>query len=81
MSQIWNSLNDKLKHFIVCFIVTAIAGSHGAAAAMGAGITKEWCDSHQPDNKWDWWDIAADVAGIIAGLTVRQIIKYVLTIV
>jgi uncharacterized protein YfiM (DUF2279 family) len=67
---------DLIKHFLICFIVTAIAGSHGAAASMAAGVTKEWCDSKQPGNKWDWWDIAADVAGAACGLAFNYLLNY-----
>lgn len=75
---LWNNLNDKVKHFIICFIPTFTLGVYGISGSMGAGITKEWCDSHQPGNKWDWWDIAADVAGAIAGLLAHYGLKYLI---
>jgi uncharacterized protein YfiM (DUF2279 family) len=71
---------DKFKHFAVCFLGALIEG-WVPAFTLGAALGKEAGDYFNPQSKWDWLDIVADVAGIIAGLTVRQIIKYVLTIV
>lgn len=67
---------DKLFHAGVCFLGTAIvscamfflgeAGSIlcGSWFSLGLGFGKEYGDSKASGNKWDWWDIVADVAGI-----------------
>jgi uncharacterized protein YfiM (DUF2279 family) len=77
--------SDKIQHLIVsAFIVMAVShlinrfipGYHDLAVQLGVycaiawGVIKEYLDSLQPDNKWDWWDIAADTAGIILAVWV-----------
>lgn len=59
---------DKIKHFIACFIPTAILGLYGLSGSIGIAVTKEWCDSRTEGNKWDWWDIFFDFLGTCAGL-------------
>lgn len=78
---------DKKLHFICCTLIalaTTIligllsnwyAGSlAGLLTAMGIGIGKEYGDKINPYNKWDWYDILADligaVIGVILGITV-----------
>jgi uncharacterized protein YfiM (DUF2279 family) len=39
----------------------------GAFFALGLGLGKEYGDSKASGNKWDWWDIVADVVGIVIG--------------
>lgn len=41
--------------------------------AIVAGVLKEAKDAVTPDNYWDWWDILADVWGILEGTIVRVI--------
>lgn len=66
---------DKLLHFLVCFVSTVIVGlivgkAAGAIGATGLSIGKEYGDSQAPENRWDNWDLLADLAGIIVGLIV-----------
>lgn len=74
---------DKQLHFICCmlvaFIVTSMLGLisnwyvgaiAGLLTAMGIGVGKEYGDSKSPNNKWDWYDILADVLGAIAGVLI-----------
>ena len=65
---------DKILHFVVCLIASIIQ----PWLAVGLAIGKEYGDSQSPNNKWDWWDILADVIGIIVGTGIRHIIKYIL---
>ena len=70
---------DKILHFLACSISTvavSLATSGfgmwpsilcGALFALGLGLGKEYGDSKASGNKWDWWDIVADLAGILAG--------------
>lgn len=76
---------DKVQHLIVCAsIVITIAwlldhfapGYHTQAVQVGVicsvawAVAKEEYDSRQPGNKFDWWDILADTAGIILAVWV-----------
>lgn len=70
---------DKFLHFIVCFGATFLMGIAtfflgqlasmfcGGLFALGLGLGKEYGDSKATGNKWDWWDIVADVIGIGVG--------------
>jgi hypothetical protein len=64
---------DKLKHFAACFILALLFGLiHpivGALVAAAAGICKEWYDKRH-GGEFDWWDIAADGAGIAAAVVI-----------
>ena len=40
----------------------------GIGLAVGLSVGKEYGDSKAPGNKWDWYDILADVIGIVIGL-------------
>ena len=73
--------NDKLQHFVVCFLLAAIVSvivaliSKNAGAAMFAdassgmalGVGKEYGDEKASENFWDWKDINADALGSIIG--------------
>ena len=61
---------DKVKHFGACLVISLWTWE----GAFWAGITKEYCDSKNPDNKWSWWDIVADALGILAGTYVKHLI-------
>lgn len=74
MKQIKNIGKDKWLHFGVCALASIINPWLGVGLAIG----KEYGDSKSPNNKWDWWDILADVIGIIVGTGIRHIIKYIL---
>ena len=58
---------DKILHFGICFILSFLFGTHGVALAFSAGVTKEYCDYLNPNSKWSWGDIVADIIGIIIG--------------
>ena len=65
---------DKLKHLIACFILSAI----NPWLAVGCAITKEWCDSNTSGNHWCWWDLLADTIGITIGTMVYCLLSKVL---
>lgn len=63
---------NSLKHFSVCFLLSA-AGGYGTAIAIGAAVTKEYCDKKSYGH-WCWLDILFDTLGCIAGLTIHWLI-------
>lgn len=78
---------DKKLHFTCCMLIalaTTIligllsnwyAGSlAGLLTAMGTGVGKEYGDKANPYNKWDWYDILADLIGTIVGIAIGIII-------
>lgn len=77
---------DKLAHAGVCFLATTIVGLVvfgigeagailcGVFFALGLGLGKEYGDSKASGNKWDWWDILADVVGIVLAVVVLLVI-------
>mgnify|MGYP003586133573 CR=1 FL=1 len=76
MLKLWNKIStwkhfDKVKHFGACYVITLWTWE----GAFWAGITKEYCDSKNPDNKWSWGDIGADAAGIVAGELTKFLIR------
>ena len=70
-----------LKHFIVCLAISFAASLiealclasisqsfiAGIIAGGAIGVGKEYGDKCAPRNKWDWNDIAADMAGAVIG--------------
>lgn len=76
-------MNDKMQHFLVCAAIAALTcilmmlvGAtvlHCAIASVGtsmaAGLGKEYGDRCAVGNRWDWLDIAADLAGAVVGTT------------
>ncbi len=63
---------DKWMHFGAC----AVASLVSTMLAVGLAVGKEYGDSKAPGNRWDWMDIAADVAGIAVGTCVRIVIAW-----
>lgn len=76
--------NDKIQHFTVCLILSAIvavivafisknAGAAmfaGASSGMALGVGKEYGDKNAIGNVWDWKDISADALGAVVGCLV-----------
>ena len=58
---------DKWKHFGINYAICALLGNYGDPFDLGASLGKEYGDKMSPGNKWDWKDILADLAGIVAG--------------
>lgn len=44
---------NSLKHFSVCFLLSLV-GAYGMSVAIGAAITKEYCDK-QSYGHWCWF--------------------------
>lgn len=79
---------DKYMHAAVCAAITLVvviifavmhesilaASIAGFLTAMAAGLAKEYGDSCNPYNKWDWLDVAADAAGSIVIILLAYII-------
>lgn len=42
----------------------------GVALAVGAALGKEWGDKQAPGGVWDWYDIAAALAGSAVALII-----------
>ena len=59
----FNSLDDKLKHTIVCLLGSLL---FGYGFGLGAGFAAEYKDKAW-GGTFDWWDIAADLTGTIIG--------------
>ena len=67
MIQIMKIGTGKWKHFGINYAICALLGNYGVPFALGASLGKEYGDKMSPGNKWDWKDILADLAGIVAG--------------
>ena len=81
--------SDKYAHFTLCAIVALLVGTccaimgapmkmigfSGFAAAMGAGLGKEYGDKVNPQNKWDWMDVLADTLGAIFGACAAMLLS------
>ena len=68
---------DKIKHFIICasiIIGTSFFGTIvlGVLLAVTFAICKELYDSNQLNNKFDWYDILADITGILFGIYITR---------
>ena len=57
---------NSYKHFTVCFILSLI-GAYGMSVAIGAAITKEYCDK-QSYGHWCWFDLLFDFLGCAVGM-------------
>lgn len=61
---------DKLYHFIVCLFGSLLHPCLGIGLALG----KEYGDYKAHNNHWCWYDIIADLLGIIIGSIIRTFI-------
>ena len=73
---------DKYIHAGICFGITFVlivifyalgdtylrSSLAGVMASIGAALGKEYGDKVNPYNNWDWYDIYADISGIVGGL-------------
>ena len=57
---------NSLKHFGVCFILSLL-GMYGVCAAVGASLTKEYCDKKYYKH-WCWFDLLFDFLGCASGM-------------
>lgn len=73
--------HDKKQHFLTCMTAAFVAGFpflamgspltaivSGSCFSAGLALGKEYGDSKAAGNKWDWFDILADVGGLIIGV-------------
>lgn len=79
---------DKILHISTCagiaLFVAIIAGVLNAPVivaalcgylcALGTGLGKEYGDKVNPYNKWDWYDVLADICGSLLGALLGTII-------
>lgn len=70
-NDIWNG-EDKLKHFLVCFVIAICSPLLALLVAIG----KEIYDVIQPNNHFCWKDVLFDIAGIICGTVIHLIILF-----
>lgn len=62
---------NSVKHFGVCFGLSLLFGWAGFFTALGAGVTKEWCDKEY-GNHWCWADLGFDILGMVAGILINH---------
>lgn len=60
---------DKLKHFIISFLLTILLGWK---IALAIGLIKEVWDYFTPPHQAEIGDIVADVGGILLGVVVLR---------
>ena len=78
---------DKKLHFTCCMLIALavtiligllsnwyVGSIAGLLTAMGTGVGKEYGDKASPNNKWDWYDILADLIGAIVGASIGILI-------
>ena len=74
---------DKILHFIICFVITFIgAFLHFLFAIIITLIIafyKEFIDSHKPGNYWSWRDILADTLGCLLAVLIHLIFNMLWT--
>lgn len=63
---------NSIKHFGACFLLS-LCGLYGVCIAIGAALTKEYCDK-QSYGHWCWWDISFDTLGCILGYGTHYLI-------
>ncbi len=72
---------DKCTHFLACYAVTMTVGINstpeiGALIGLAVGLGKEAYDKRPGGSGWDWYDVVADVAGVIVGYVVLNCIRW-----
>lgn len=65
---------NSFKHFGVCFLLSLFFGWYGFSAALGASVTKEWCDKIYSGH-WCWMDLGFDLLGMICGIVIVTLIR------
>lgn len=63
---------NSIKHFGACFLLS-LCGFYGVCIAIGAALTKEYCDK-QSYGHWCWWDILFDSLGCLLGYGTHYLI-------
>lgn len=58
---------DKIKHFLICSILSII----DTKITIGVALGKEMGDYFNSKSHWCWWDLVADGLGIITGTLIR----------
>lgn len=90
-SNVMKISTDKIKHLIVCFIVSASAAIiesvfgatyplslvAGMIAGVAIGVGKEYGDKCAIGNRWDWHDIVADAIGALSGSCVGALVSII----
>ena len=80
---------DKKLHFICCMLIALAStlligilsnwyagGLAGLLTAMGTGVGKEYGDKINPYNKWDWYDILANLIGTVIGILLGVMVLF-----
>lgn len=63
---------NSLKHLAVCLLIS-LAGLYGVTCAVGAALTKEWCD-RQSYGHWCWMDLLFDGLGCGIGYVIHCLV-------
>lgn len=83
---------DKKKHFGYSFAIAFFCGLiaflikmnpleifySGFGIAMAVGLGKEYGDKMSPTSIWNWYDIAADALGSLAGISIILILSIII---
>ena len=74
-------MSDKLLHFLCCcgiaLVLYPLIGWLSIGAAVAAGVGKELYDLHDY-GLFSWWDIAADLAGVLASVPIILLLKTII---
>lgn len=72
---------DKLLHFLCCcgivLVLFPIIGWWSIGTAVAAGVGKELYDLHDY-GLFSWWDIVADLAGVLASIPIILLLKTII---
>lgn len=72
---------DKLLHFLCCLGITLLLypliGWWSIGTAVATGVGKELYDLHDY-GLFSWWDIVADLAGVLASVPFILLIKTII---